>query len=141
MKYWNNTITLYNRHEDKQFNFIKWERHILTECFVKRTNNKMNVGGEQLIIDDTVIRIPKQYNYKEPYEWVNLSSDIMSDYITLQPGDLIFLGRVMDDIDEYTAGQRSSDLIAKYSAMGSVAINSVNININLPNPHYYVKGK
>lgn len=140
MKYWNDAITLYNRYEDKQTNAIQWCRHILINCFVKRTNNKINIGGEQLVTDDIIIRIPNQYNYKKPCEWVNISDDIRFNYITLQPGDLILLGKVFEDIDEYTAGQRSNDLISKYKLLGSIFVTAVNINDFMPGAHYLVRG-
>lgn len=139
--FWNKTITLYNKYEDRQTGFIKWYRHKLEHCFYKATNNKVNVGNVQMTTDDNIIRIPEQENYLPPYKWVELSSEEKSRFMTLQGGDLIILGDITEEIDEYTAGKRSSDLIAKYSALGSVFINSVNINDFVPGAHYFVRGE
>ena len=139
--FWDRTITLYNKHEDEQTGIIKWHRHLLHNCFVKRTNNKVNVGNVQLQTDDNIIRIPIQPNYLPPYKWLKLPNDIKSQHITLQSGDLIFLGDVDEPIDEYTSGQRSSDLIAKYKSLGSVFVNSVNINDFMYGEHYFVRGE
>ncbi len=139
--FWNKTITLYNKYEDELTGVIKWYRHKLEKCFVKTTNNKANVGNVQLQTDDNIIRIPFQRKYLTPYEWVELPNNVKGNYMTLQGGDLIFLGNVEQEIDEYTSGQRSTDLIKKYSVLGSVFINSVNINTDLPGPHYFVRGE
>lgn len=138
---WDKTITLYNRSEDEQTGIIKWYRHNLNKCFYKRTNNKISVGDVQLQTDSTIIRIPAQSVFLPPYEWAELPNDIKGDYMTAQSGDLIFLGNVTDEIDEYTKGQRSSDLIAKYKALGSVFVTSVNINDFMPGAHYLIKGE
>lgn len=138
---WDKTITLYNRYEDEQTDIIKWYRHKLNKCFYKRTNNKVRVGDVQLQSDDTIIRIPAQSGYLPPFAWNNLPNDRKGNQITLQSGDLIFLGDVADEIDEYTSGKRSSDLITKYKALGSVFVKSVNINDFMYGQHYLVKGE
>lgn len=139
--FWDKNITLYNRYEDEQTGVIKWFRHELHNCFVKATNNKVNIGSVQLQTDDNIIRIPAQPNYLPPYEWLNLPNDIKGKYITLQGGDLIFLGVIKEYIDEYASGQRSSDLIAKYKSLGSVFVNSVNIDTFMLGEHYFVRGE
>ncbi|MBO5726135.1 MAG: hypothetical protein J6S00_03605 [Clostridia bacterium] len=139
--FWNKTITLYNKYQDEQTGIIKWYKHTLRDCFIKVTNNKVNVGGVQLQTDDNIIRIPKQPNYLPPYEWLKLPNDIKSQSLTLQTGDLIFLGDIDEIIDEYTSGLRSSDLIAKYKSMGSMFVNSVNINDFIQGEHYFVRGE
>lgn len=138
---WDKTITLYNRYEDEQTGVVKWYRHKLNKCFYKRTNNKVSVGDVQLQTDNTVIRIPAQSGYLPPFAWLNLPNDRKANQMTLQSGDLIFLGDVSDEIDEYQRGQRSSDLITKYKALGSVFVTSVNINDFMYGQHYYVKGE
>ena len=137
----NKTITLYNKHESKETGEIKWYRHKLKNCFYKVTNNKVNVGNIQMQTDNNIVRIPKQRNYLPPYKWAELTENEKQKYITLQGGDLIFLEIVNEDIDEYTSGKRSSDLIAKYSTLGSVFISSININDFLPGAHYFVRGE
>lgn len=139
--FWNRTITLYNKREDEQTGVIRWYRHSLDNCFYKSTNNKINVGGVQLQTDDNIIRIPEQSNYLSPHKWLEVPNDKAGDFLTLRGGDLIFLGDVSEEIDEYTPGKRSTDIIQKYSVMGCVHINSVNINDFVPGAHYLVRGE
>ena len=139
--FWNKTITLYNKYEDEQTGVIKWYRHRLERCFYKTTNNKVNVGNVRLQTDDNIIRIPAQNNYLPPFKWLQLSDDKKSEFMTLRGGDLIILGDIEEEIDEYTSEKRSSDLIAKYKSLGSVFINSVNINDFVPGAHYFVRGE
>ena len=68
----------------------------------------------------------------------------MDDYFTLAPGDIIVKGIITDNIDEYTKGQRSSDLINKYKDLrGCIQIEDVALNVGVGrnNEHYYVRGK
>lgn len=139
--FWDKTITLYNRYEDEQTGVIHWYRHRLTDCFYKTTNNKINIGGVQLQTDDNIIRIPIQQNFLLPYKWLKLPNDNKGEYMTLQGGDLIFLGEISENIDEYVSGKRSNDLIEKYAALGSVFVKSVNINDFMIGAHYLVRGE
>lgn len=139
--FWNKTITLYNRYEDELTGKIQWYRHKINDCFVKATNNTVTVGNVKLQTDDNIIRIPLQNIYLAPHLWKELPNDKKQDYLTISGGDLIFLGEVTETIDEYTAGKRSSDLIAKYKSIGSVFVNSININDFLPGAHYLVRGE
>lgn len=138
---WDKIITLYNRYEDEQTGVIRWYRHKLNNCFYKRTNNKISVGGVQLQSDDTIVRIPAQSGYLPPFVWNSLPNDRKGNQMTLQSGDLIFLGDVSEEIDEYTSGKRSSDLITKYKVLGSVFVKNVNINDFMYGQHYLVKGE
>lgn len=139
--FWNKTITLYNKFEDENTGVIKWYRHTLEHCFYKVTDNTVNVGNVQLQTDDNIVRIPAQKNYLTPYKWNKLSAEEIENYMTMQGGDLILLGDVSDDIDEYVTGKRSSDLIEKYKSLGSVFVKSVNINDFMPGAHYFVRGE
>ena len=139
--FWNKTITLYNKYTDEQTGIIRWYRHSLENCFYKSTNNKINVGSVQLQTDDNVIRIPEQRNYLTPFKWLELPNDKKGEFMTLQSDDLIFLGEVTEEIDEYTQGKRSNDIVKKYSSLGSVFVNSVNVNDFVPGAHYFVRGE
>lgn len=138
---WDKTITLYNRSEDELTGVVRWYRHRLCRCFYKRTNSTVNVGGVQLQTDGTIVRIPIQSGYLSPYVWNMQTNDRKGTQMTLQSGDLIFLGDVSEEIDEYTNGKRANDLIAKYNALGSIFVKSVNVNDSLPGKHYLVKGE
>ena len=139
--FWNKTITLYNKHQDASTDEITWCRHIIKNCFFKATQNKVNVGNVQAVSDNNVVRIPAQDNYINPQEWNTLSENVRKKYITLQAGDLIILGEINEEIDEYSNGKRASDLIAKYELLGSMFINSCNINDFMPGAHYFIRGK
>ncbi len=139
--FWNKTITLYNKSEDAETGIIKWYRQKLENCFYKVTQNKVNNGDTQVKTDDNIVRIPTQHNYCPPHKWILLTDEEKSRYMTLRGGDLIILGDITDEIDEYTEGIRSSDLIAKYSVLGCVFINSVNINDFILGAHYFVRGE
>lgn len=138
---WDKTITLYNKSEDAETGLIKWHKHRLENCFYKTTNNKINIGNVQMATGDNIIRIPEQVNYIPPHKWSELSDSEKSNKITLQSGDLIVLDDVTEEIDEYTQGKRSSDLIAKYSVLGCVSVKSVNINNFMLGAHYLVRGE
>ena len=138
---WNKTLTIYNKHEDKQTGLIRWYRHIINNCFFKTTNNQINIGTVLLNSDDTIVRIPSQRNYLSPFAWHNEADKDKPLFLTINKGDLIFLGAVVDEIDEYAQGKRSSDLIAKYSLLGSITVNSINVNDSGPLAHYLIRGK
>ena len=92
---------------------------------------------------DIICRIPKRDDFMEKYLWLQLPNDEMADYFTLGENDIIIKGEVDDEVDEYTTGHRSSDLVSKYKALqGCMTINRVAINIDggRGNEHYYVKG-
>lgn len=139
--FWNRDLTLYNRHEDENTGIIRWYKHNLKKCFYKVTNNTVNVGGVQLQTNDNIIRIPEQSNFLHPHKWIELPNDKKSSFITLQSGDLIFLGDIQENIDEYTTGQRASDLITKYKTVGSMFVKSVNVNDFMPGKHYLIRGE
>lgn len=139
ISYWNKTITVFNRYEDTITGQITWYKHILTNCFYKRSNIAVTVGNTRIQTDDNIVRIPNQSNYKTPSEWL-ISAD-KSNHLTLQTGDIIIMGEVADEINEYIGGQRSTDIIAKYKSQGVMVIKSVNENTDLPNKHYLVRGE
>jgi hypothetical protein len=139
--FWNKTITLYNKYEDEQTGLIRWYRKVIENCFVKTTNNKVTVGNVLLQSDENIVRVGVQSNYLAPYKWRNLPNDQKTEYITLQNGDLIFFGEIAEDIDELTPGKRSTDIVDKYSAVGSMVINAININDFVPGAHYFIRGE
>ena len=141
MMIWNKIITLYNKYEDSSSDEIIWHRHTIENCFYKATKNKVNIGNTQVVSDNSIVRIPAQDNFVPPNEWNTLSETERNKYITLQAGDLIVLGEITEEIDEYTDGKRSSDLIAKYGLLGSMFIDSCNINDFMPGAHYLIRGK
>lgn len=141
--WWETTLTIYNKYEDKQTNIITWHRSVLTGCFWKYTGNKVLVGDTLLETNNTICRIPWSDKFLEKYEWEELPNDEMSNYFTIGPDDIIIKGEVDDAIDEYVNGHRSSDLLAKYKALqGCMTVERVAINTGTArcSEHYYVTG-
>ena len=142
--WWDTTITVYNKYKDPVTALITWYNTTLAGCFWKNTGNKVTVGDVQLETNSTICRIPKNDAFLERYLWEQLTNDTMKDHFTLSPGDIIVLGEVTDEIDEYTKGKRSTDFIAKYKKLqGCITIQSWanNTGIGRNDKHYYVVGE
>lgn len=139
MGFWTQTITLYNHFYDEDGSAVYY-RHTIPGCFVKHTSNRITVGNVHIQSDDTIVRIPSQPNFYPAFDWQTLDPETRSKSITLQTDDLIIFGAVTDEIDEYTAGKRKSDVVDKYKDLGYMNIKSFNLNTFLPTKHYLVKG-
>lgn len=141
--WWNQTLTVYNKYIDPQTKVITWHRHVITNCFWKDVGNKITVGNTILETKDIICRIPIREDFMEKYLWYQLPNDEMDDYFTLGENDIIIKEEVVDEIDEYTKGHRSTDILAKYKALqGCMVINKVGLNIGggRGNEHYHVRG-
>lgn len=142
-QWWNTTVTIYNKYIDTQTDLVSWFRHTVNGCFWKYAGNTVNIGQTILETKDIVCRIPEQEDFLERYQWENLPNDEMDNYFSLAPEDIIVKGEVEDEINEYTKGHRSTDLLEKYKRLqGCMEIEQVAINVDggRNNPHYYVKG-
>ena len=140
--WWDTTITIYNKYEDKQTQLVRWYRHVIDKCFWKASNNKVSINDTVIDSSNILCRIPKQGNYLEKFDWVALPNDTMEEYFTLGQGDIIIKGEVDFEIDEYVKGKRSTDLLEKYKYKGCMQIDqfSDNTGIGRNNEHYYVTG-
>jgi hypothetical protein len=141
--WWDQTITVYNKVTDTQTRVVTWHKHTIPNCFWHTRASKVQVGEVMLETDNIVCRIPKQKNFLEQYAWVNLTDEEKSDYITLGIGDIVVKGGIAEEIDEYTQGKRSTDLIAKYKrSQGCFEIQkcSFNVSTGMLNPHYHISG-
>lgn len=141
--WWDSTLTIYNKFEDKQTQLVKWYKNVISNCFWKYTGNKISIGNTVLDTNSIICRIPQQDNFLEKYQWVAQPNDEMSKYFTLGSGDIIIKGEVDDEIDEYKSGKRSTDLLARYKNLqGCMEIEQVELNTGKGrnNPHYYVRG-
>lgn len=142
-QWWDTTLTIYNRYEDKMTQVVTWFRHTVENCFWKYTGNTVNIGQTILATKDIICRVPEQEDFLERYQWEQLPNDEMSDYFTISPEDIIVKGNVDDVIDEYTKGHRSTDLLEKYKRLqGCMQVEEVALNVGggRNEPHYYVKG-
>lgn len=142
-KWWDTTVTVYNKFVVGGTKEIKWYRHVLHNCFWKYAGNKISIGDTILETNNIICRIPKSDSYLPKYEWENLAEDEMSDYFTLGVNDIIVKGEVSTEIDEYSAGQRSSDFLNRFKSLqGCMIIQAVTDNSGIArnNKHYYVSG-
>lgn len=98
--------------------------------------------GIVLETKEIICRIPQQENYLPKREWLALSNK--EDYFTLFNEDIIVLGEVEDEIDEYTAGKHSTDLVTKYKQYDECLIIDAyvdNVQTGVGLAHYRVTGK
>lgn len=141
--WWDSTITIYNRHQDLLTDVITWHRTVVKGCFVKNANNKVTINNTTIESNNVLARI-RQSRYYKPYgTWYLLPNDTRTQYFTLHQGDIIAYGKVDDEVDEYTRGQRSTDLISKLKAStGCFVVENYqeNIGSGRVDPHYYVTG-
>lgn len=138
--YWDETITVFNKSENKETGLITWYKHILQNCFWKESNNEVSVGNVKLQSNGHIVRIPHSPLYVSPTSWNNLPNDTKAAKFTLQTGDILLKGTTDFVVDEMQAGSRMNDLIAQYE-YNLCTIKSVNENIKLPNAHYFVRGE
>jgi len=142
--WWNETITIYNKYTDPVSKLITWHRHVVVGAFWKNIGEKINIGNVVIETDTIICRIRKDEEFLPKHEWKNLPNDEMEDFYTLGRGDIIIRGRVEDEVDEYTKGYKSTDLVNKYKDLqGCMTIDKVTINTEggRGNEHYLVKGK
>lgn len=140
--WWDTTITVFNKYEDPQTQVVRWFSHTVDRCFWKYTGDKIKVGDTILESNSTICRIPKQDNFLERFEWEKQPNDKMEQYLTLGVGDIVIKGAVDDEVDEYTSGKRSADLIKKYKSLGCIEIESVSLNVGPGrcDEHYHIRG-
>ncbi len=142
--WWNETITIYNKYTDPVSKLITWYRHVVVGAFWKDIGEKIDVGNVVIETNTIICRMRKDEEFLPKYEWINLPNDEMSNYFTLGNGDIIIRGRVEDEVDEYTKGYKSTELVNKYKDLqGCMTIDKVAINVDggRGNEHYLVKGK
>ena len=143
-RWWDTTITLYNRYEDAATSLVTWHRTVIHGCFMKNANNKVSIGQTVLETNNIIVRIPESDKFKPYGEWINTPNDLMGDVFTLHQGDIIVKGEVDDDINEYASGKRATDFMDKYKNLGvclTVSDWQDNTGVGRVAPHYYVSGE
>ena len=140
--WWEDTITIYNRYENKQTQLVTWHKTVITNCFWKSSGNRVKIDDTVLDTDSLICRIPKDARYLNPKDWENLSNDVMGDYFTLKQNYIVVRGNIDENIDEYTKGSRSNDFLNKYKYDGCFTIKKIGINTGTGkcNEHYYISG-
>ncbi len=147
--WWDKTITIYNKLIDPTTQRVSWYRTVVNNCFWKAENIMFSMGRYGvstigvLTENKTIIcRIPEDERFVDKRTWNDL--DDRENHFTLANGDIIILGEVADIIDDYTPGQRSTDLMMKYKAFDECLeidtyVNDVQTGVALR--HYRVVGK
>ena len=142
--WWDTAITVYNKYVDNQTNVVQWFRTVLTDCFWQLSGAEVSVGNVRLDSKSIVCRIPKNPDFLEKQDWIKIPNDQMSEYFTLATGDIIVKGACAEEIDEYTKGHRSTDLLSKYreyQACMEITEFTNNTGIGRNNEHYFARGK
>ena len=140
--WWDNTITLYNKYVDAEKK-IYWYRHVIENCFYKHALDKITIGNTTISSDVSICRIRVNDAFIGKADWNELQDSEKATKFTLSTGDIIVVGNVDFEINEYEKDKRSSDLVKKYKEWpGCFTIENVNINVGggRGNEHYYVRG-
>ena len=147
--WWDKTLTIYNKYIDPTTQRVTWYRSVLKNCFWKYDNQTYYVGkysvkisGIALETKRVMCRIPKSNKFLYQQDW--RASDNRSEYFTLATGDIIILGEVDDEIDDYIPGKRSTDLTSKYKELREcVEVDSfvINTGTGMGMEHYRVIGE
>ena len=142
-KWWDTTVTIFNKYEDSTSHKTTWFKTVVTGCFWKFAGNRVTIDSSTIETKNIICRIPKNSKYLTKLDWSVLTEDELTNFFTLGVGDIVICGEVADVIDEYTAGQRSSDILKKYKqSQQCMTIEAVSDNTGdyLGRPHYYVRG-
>ena len=142
--WWNTTLTIYNKFTDPQTNIVRWYRHVVHKAFWKYDGGEVTISKVTLKSDDIICQIRKDDAFLEKHQWVKIPNDEMHNYFTLGAGDIIVRDEVDDEIDEYTAGMRSTDLLKKYKALQGcmeIRVWANNTGGGRGNEHYFASGK
>ena len=140
--WWDSTITLYNKYTDSDKK-VKWYKTVLEGCYYSHSLDKITVGKTTIASNVSVCRIRVNDSFIGKGDWIKLQDSERAEYFTLATGDIIVAGEIDFNIDEYTQGSRSSDMIKQYTEWpGCFTIESVSINTGggRGNEHYHVRG-
>ena len=139
--WWDKTITIYNKYTDPITRVTKWYRTVINNCFWQNVGSEVIVNTSVVRSFNLICRIPKNSKYKQYNEWSSLPNDTMSDYFTLNSGDIIYNGLNTFEIDEYKNGSRSTDFLNKFK-LDCLEIKgfSVNTMTGIDIPHYRIVG-
>lgn len=138
-EWWNETITVYNKHINPVTDMVTWYRTVIPDCFWKEAGVKVLVGSTVIDTNSVICRIRVNEKFMDIMAWKDALPEDLETHFTLQPGDIIVKGEVTDTIDEYTAGQRASDLMEKYVNCLMIDMATVNVGGGRGDEHYLVK--
>jgi len=131
LKWWDETITLFNRYETLDENNrvqTNWKRTVLYNCFYGVSTRKYLLNTDVIESEKTVVRIPKNCNYKPYDEFINLITN--DDYFTLNVGDIIIRSEITNTLKLNESG---NTLLNDYEGF---EVKNATINDKLSNGHY-----
>lgn len=136
--WWDTTITLFNKYEDSKGE-VTWYKTVLTGCFWKYETDYQRVDNATQMTKVLLCRVRKSSDFLENYVWEEESSK--DSYFTFNDGDILIKGEVEDTINEYTTGQRASDLLKKYKdRCAEITECRINVGAGRVCEHYLVRG-
>lgn len=97
-RWWNTSLTVFNRVFDPDTKATTWQKTILQNCFYLQNSGLSRSGAEIRANDSYVVRIPASDAYVPQSEWESMQSGREGRF-TLAPGDLIFKGEIPDEIE------------------------------------------
>lgn len=97
-RWWNTSLTVFNRVFDPDTKATTWQKTILQNCFYLQNSGLARSGVEIRANDNYVVRIPANEAYIPQAEWETMQSG-QEGRFTLAPGDLIFKGEILDEIE------------------------------------------
>jgi hypothetical protein len=143
--WWDKTLTIYNKRIDATTRKITWHRTVVTNCFWKYVNeiyaNQYTTVRVAYPTKSVIVRIPEDERFLKTGAYAH--ADDVTGKFTLAEGDIIILGEVDDELDEYTQGKRKSDIITKYKDTGEcieIKSHTDDVGTALALPHYHVLG-
>ena len=135
--WWDTTVTLYNKYESSSGE-VTWYRTVLEGCFWKYVTDYVRTENAVEMTKVLLCRVRQSGDFLESYEWRNADK---SAYFTFNEGDILVKGEVDDEIDEYTSGSRSTDLLIKYKdRCAQITESAVNVGTGRVSEHYLVRG-
>ena len=136
--WWDTTVTLFNKYEDSKGE-VTWYKTVLTGCFWKYETDYQRVDNATQMTKVLLCRVRKSSDFLENYVWEEESSK--DSYFTFNDGDILIKGEVEDTINEYTTGQRASDLLKKYKdRCAEITECRINVGAGRVCEHYLVRG-
>lgn len=137
------TITIYNKYEGKDAltgkTFTQYLRTVLHNCTWGKSDAVMTVGSVTVGSDDYRVQIPEDDAFLDYWEWAKQPNDLMGEYFTVSPGDVVVRGEVEDEIPYNTS---PTALLAKYKERAFTARLVFNhTGAEKPLGHYSLQGK
>jgi len=137
-EWWNTTVTIYNKFENSAGE-VTWYRTVREGCFWKYVTDYQRSGDATQMTKVLLCRVRKSEDFAENFVWRELADKTKK--FTFNDGDILVKGEVSDTIDEYTAGQRSTDLLKKYKdRCAQITECAINVGAGRVCEHYLVKG-